>query len=68
MTIVEQKDQTDRSWIGGTVVVFVVGMVLRGLSHLDQFADGPLRHWYVHLGAIAVVSVVYQLGYHLLRR
>ena len=61
-------DGDDGSWAGEAVVFFGVGVALRGLSATDRFADGPLRHWYVTLAIVAVVTVVYHLGYRLARR
>ena len=63
-----EQDEDGRSWAGGAVVFFAVGVALRGLSHTDRFADGPLRHWYVLLAIVAAVTLVYHLGYRLVHR
>jgi hypothetical protein len=73
MSMTEEQEVTEQghgdwSWTGSAVVAFVVGVAVRGLGHTDRFADGPLRHWYVHLAAIVAAVLIYRLGYRISRR
>ncbi|BCJ50580.1 hypothetical protein Asp14428_20550 [Actinoplanes sp. NBRC 14428] len=60
--------RADRRWIGMGVVAFLAVAGLKGLIIAGNFADGPLRHWYVQAGIVAGALALYAAGEWLIGR
>ncbi|GIF12833.1 hypothetical protein [Actinoplanes teichomyceticus] len=53
-----KNDTTHRGWVAYLAVPFVVHLVLSALARTDQFAGGPLQHFFVRVGIAVIVTAV----------
>ncbi|MEV4701919.1 hypothetical protein [Actinoplanes sp. NPDC049316] len=68
MNDIEKQKRAHRGWVVQGAVLLLAAAVVKGLVLAGQFADSPLRHWYVQVALVVGGVGLYAAGDWLIGR